>query len=124
MVVRTFANLRRVHPGFEAQHVLTARLLPDVSSPGPVINRYLKEVLERVRSLPGVEEAAISVELPLTGWRQESRFVLSQGQADDPTAVHSATLHQVSRGYFRAMGIPCGGDGIFFRRSKTHWNSV
>lgn len=106
LVWHSFANLRRLHPGFEAQHVLTARLLPDVSAPDIAINRYLKEILERVRSLPGVVEAAIAVELPLTGWRQELRFVLSPGLANDPGAVHSATLHQVSRGYFRAMGIP------------------
>lgn len=106
LVWHSFANLRRLHPGFEAQHVLTARLLPDAAASQSAMNRYLKEILERIRRLPGVAEAAITVELPLTGWRQELRFVLSPGLANDPAAVHSATLHQVSRGYFRTMGIP------------------
>jgi len=106
LVFRSFENLRRVHPGFKAHDALTAKFLPDVSSQGPATDRYLKGVLERVRRIPGVQEAAISVDLPLTGWRQEFRFTLSAGLTDDPAALHSATLHGVSRGYFRAMGIP------------------
>lgn len=78
--------------------------------------QFFAELLERIRALPGVEVAVTSLDLPLDGWVWDVRYTADSAWSYDQT--RSAHQHQVSRDYFRAMGIPLllGRD---FRDSDT-----
>jgi putative ABC transport system permease protein len=107
LMIESFANLRGLNPGFRADHVLTMRLeVPDTKY-GNFARRtqFFQNVLERVRTIPGVQVAGFTSALPLTFKGGTSRFtpehvVLPQGLSND------ANNRVVSPGYFEAMRIP------------------
>ena len=69
LLVRTFANLRGVGPGFDSQHVLTFQVAlsgPQYDTTAKVTEFY-RRALERFASVPGVEAAAVTSSLPLMG---------------------------------------------------------
>ena len=70
LLLRTFANLRNVEPGFEAQNLLSFQISPQGKNYDtvPKINDLYSRALERFRTLPGVEAAAITNKLPLDRW--------------------------------------------------------
>ena len=70
LLLRTFANLRGIDPGFDPQDVLTFEISPRGNNFNTVaqLNDFSSRALERLRSLPGVEAAAITNKLPLAGW--------------------------------------------------------
>jgi putative ABC transport system permease protein len=107
LLIRNFARLEKVDPGFRTDHVLTMQIaLPPTQYSGFKIARFYKSLLERVRGLPGVQEAGVCRFLPLSGtdislnFRIEGEPVLSA--ADQPRAKFRAA----SAGYFTAIGTP------------------
>ena len=68
LLVRSLGRLQRVDPGFEPRNVLHLRLtLPSGKYPTPQSRTaFFERVLERVRTLPGVEAAGAINVLPLT----------------------------------------------------------
>ncbi len=69
LMIRTLWNLRSVHPGFVADHVLTMRIgvaANEFTSEDQQVQFY-DQVLQRVRALPGVQDAAVTDDLPLEG---------------------------------------------------------
>ncbi|HKS29934.1 MAG TPA: ABC transporter permease [Pyrinomonadaceae bacterium] len=74
LMIESFLKLRRVDTGFSAENVLTMRIaLPSakyperesVNDPQPVALNFYERLLERVKTLPGVEGAGVSTNLPL-----------------------------------------------------------
>ncbi|HEU4767715.1 MAG TPA: ABC transporter permease [Pyrinomonadaceae bacterium] len=107
LMIQSFLRLRRVNIGLDAQNVLTARLILPSAKYRAEEQRatFFKQLLERVRGVPGVAAASATATLPLSGssWGRsltvEGYPVLSVGQA--PMIQHSV----VTPGYFRTMGI-------------------
>ena len=110
LLVRSFAALRSIAPGFDPAHVVAARIsAPEATytSGSERLANFYADVLERVRAMPGVTSAALVNQLSLAEpvWSQAIRV---QGQFEDvkhalPIVDHFQT---VSPGYFAAMGIP------------------
>ncbi len=69
LLIRTFAALHSVAPGFDAHNVLTMEtaLTGTKYDKTAGISLMADQVLERVHAIPGVEAAAASSYLPLTG---------------------------------------------------------
>jgi len=108
LLVRSFLRLQSIEPGIRIEDVLTVRLwTPDASYPdGAKQAQFYAEVLRRVGALPGVEAVAATTDLPLSGIDSYLGFQIEGRPA--PTAAESTDggYHQVSPGYFRALGIP------------------
>ncbi|HZS04924.1 MAG TPA: ABC transporter permease [Blastocatellia bacterium] len=108
LLIRSFRHLQQVSPGFNPAGVLTARIdLSEARYREPqkrVI--FFSQVLERTRTLPGVEAVGMISELPMSGqlndtnFTIEGRWPLVAGQEND------ADIRRVSDGYFTAIGIP------------------
>jgi putative ABC transport system permease protein len=112
LLVQSFLRLRQVDPGFEPEHLLTARveLSPVRYHDNDVKRRFYENLLERLRSIPDVRSAATARALPMTGRLEigDWSFIL-EGQAASPplpTDWHPADWQVVSPDYFRTMGIP------------------
>jgi putative ABC transport system permease protein len=112
LLVQSFLRLRQVDPGFVPQRLLTARveLSPVRYRANDAKRRFYENLLERLRSIPGVRSAATARALPMTGKLEigDWSFVL-EGQAASPplpTDWHPADWQVVSPGYFATMGIP------------------
>ena len=108
LLLRSMYRLLTVQLGIEPTRVLSLRLrLPRERYPdGPRQTVFADELLRRVRALPGVEHAATTSAVPLTGHNlgYSLRF---EGEPDlsDSHRVGAAAL-VVSPGYFATMRIP------------------
>ncbi len=107
LMIQSLLRLKSVNIGLDARNVLTATvILPRAKySEDEQRATFFKQLVERVRSLPGVQAAAATATLPLSGgnWGRsltvEGYPVLPVGQA--PMIQHTV----VTPGYFRTMGI-------------------
>ncbi len=106
LLLRSFARLTRVDPGFDPRHVTAALVsLPSRDYPDEARRRLaFGELLRRVRALPQVQDAALSTDLPLSsGWQTYVNFEglppLAPGSEPFLNAV------SVSPEYFRTVRI-------------------
>ena len=125
LMIRTFANLLAIDPGFQSANVLTMRLsTPEqtYSEDADVISFY-ERLLERVRALPGVEQAGAVRILPLAsqigdwGTRIEGYV-----RADNESTA--ADWQVATAGYFEALGIPLLEGRAFTTADRTASESV
>jgi predicted permease len=104
LLLRSLSRLFAIDPGFEAAHVLTMQ----VQESGHRFEddgaraQFFKNTLEAVRHVPGVEAAAFTSQLPLSG-DFESFGVQFQV---DPNDSEAGLRYAVSPGYFSVMRIP------------------
>lgn len=100
LLLRTFANLRNVEPGFEAQNLLSFQISPRGKNYDTVaqINDLYLRGLERFRGLPGVEAAAVTNKLPLDRW-----YNLPYRLAGQSELTGSVEYRLMSPDYFRVM---------------------
>jgi predicted permease len=125
LMIRSFARLREVKLGFNPQRTLTLNLsLPSANYPSPSpMKVFYREVLDRIRALPGVQATGFANAVPLNygGVRIYGDFSV-QGQ---PEREHLWTSKiAVSADYFRAIGIPLLKGRFFTETDDDHGAGV
>jgi putative ABC transport system permease protein len=115
LLLRSFGRLMEVNPGFNARNVLMARIWlpvpnnPDLDPYRPPAKRvaFVKEILRRTSSLPGVRYAAVGGGngVPLIGPHNSGTFTIEDQPGADAT-LPSAQLSVVSPDYFRVLDTP------------------
>ncbi len=112
LLLKSFARLAEVSPGFRTEDVLTFQVTqPEGRTPAEKLN-FVAQVVERLRALPGVRAAAATDSLPLTPFE---RIALAEIEGRPPIDVDKlrrgelnvrpASRPTVTPGYFDAMGI-------------------
>jgi putative ABC transport system permease protein len=104
LLVRSFQRLMSVETGFESQGLIAAYLpLPMERNPdAATVTSYVDRILDEVRAVPGIREAAVTTGLPLRGWGDGMPFRL----ADKPNEEVGTGFKIVSPEYFQALGLP------------------
>jgi putative ABC transport system permease protein len=104
LLVRSFQRLMSVEMGFESQGLIAAYLpLPMERNPdAATVTLYIDRILDEVRAVPGIREAAVTTGLPLRGWGDGMPFRL----ADKPDEEVGTGFKIVSPEYFQALGLP------------------
>jgi len=116
LLVHSFWNTLRVNPGFDPNGLMVARIwIPFPNNPAmnryrtaPAITGFTREVLRRVRALPGIEEAAMGGDnsVPLvTNTRNQTAFSLPD-QSDSGVKQRSAESASVSPEFFQVLRTP------------------
>jgi predicted permease len=108
LMVRTLWELRNVRPGFDSSNVLTMSVaVPRDRFPSPATQvNFFQETLQRVRALPGVEDAGAIDDLPLGGGGSHQPFSI-EGRPMLPMAEQpEVDVRMISPGYLRAMRVP------------------
>src|SRR4029077_6517022 len=107
LLLHSFVNLLHVDRGFDAEHIVTVDLsLPEsYSHQLPKKAGFVRALLERVESLPGVTSAGVSNRLPLSG-EGGNNLLLTEGANVPLMERPLADIRQVNPGFFRTMGIP------------------
>jgi predicted permease len=128
LLTRTVTALLSVPVGFETENLLTARVWlprPNDDALGVYLRpdarvAFYREALRRVRALPGVDEAAMSTQIPMGGFNAPIFFEI---EGRGPTREARPVIHnfQVSPGYFETMRIPIvrGRDFTEFDRAGS-----
>jgi predicted permease len=120
LLLRSFQALSEVSPGFDAAHVLVFRLTGgygetvDLTALRNGVNRTLDEL----RSLPGVQAAAVSLSLPGVPFQYPVE-VTSPDAALDPAQKVAAESRSVSAGYFASLRIPILSGAACDQQSDT-----
>jgi putative ABC transport system permease protein len=108
LLIKSLARLLESEPGFDSSNVLTMQInLPSRKySDRERIRAFQQQLLERVASLPGVEQAAVSNNLPglSDGWQNDISPEPYRGV--NPGEEINVDWVIVSPDYFAAMRIP------------------
>ena len=115
LLLRSFDRLLRINPGFNVKNLLVVNINLPASryEDNPRVTTFYDQLLEQVRSLPGVVAAAAASGLPLTDASGDTVFQiewrLSTGVVDrtmpsDRSAFGHFYFWQVTPEYFKTMG--------------------
>jgi len=112
LMLRSFAQLRQINPGFQTDHALTLRVsLPVPNSEitagdGDRFMAFFDRALARIRELPGVTAAGATNIIPLDG-NSTDRLIDIEGYVPrDKADMPDAQNRQATPGWFTSMGIP------------------
>ena len=105
LLIRSYSALSRVAPGFDPKSVQMIGLkLPGQRYTPEQSSRFYDQLLERLRSVPGVQAVGAAMPLPLTGSRINMAFKI-QGRLQTDEHI-SADYALVSSGFLQTMKIP------------------
>ena len=108
LLVRSFARLQSVSPGFSADNVLTAQIvLPATRYPNEGARvAFWQRLLEQARAIPGVAWAGLTTNVPFNGNVSSGSYgIVGLNQAPGEASPH-ARQEIVGGDYFKAMQIP------------------
>ncbi len=120
LMIKTLVRLGQVDLGFNPQNVLTMRIAllgSRYKDPGAQAE-FFKQLLERMKSLPGVRWASVSRGLPVEGWNGMG-FVTEENPSPPPNEEPDANYLVIGPDYFRVMGVPLL-EGRFFTDQDTN----
>ena len=133
LLLRSFWQLLQVKPGFNPQSVVTAQIWMPVPNdpnadpyrPPEKRSAFYRELLRRVSSMPGVQQAAIGSggSLPMVRARNSFPFTI-QGRPTDAERVPVAEFASVTPEYFRALEIPLVSGRNFSESDSTSSQKV
>jgi putative ABC transport system permease protein len=108
LLINSFIHLRNLDPGFNPDHVLTAKVeLSERKYPTKEKrSAFFQEVVRRVQTQPGVQSVGVGNNLPLT-YDGDSFAIGVEGRPDPPFDQRpDVVLRVVGPGYFNTMQIP------------------
>jgi putative ABC transport system permease protein len=109
LLARSFSGLTHTAPGFRPEGVLTFKLsLPASRYADPhALERFSREVTERIAAVPGVRQAAVVSTLPLEPGPDLPFTVAGKWPGgNSQEGVGDAQYRAATAGYFQALGIP------------------
>lgn len=106
-MLRSFEELGRVSPGFDASHVLTFRVSGNWGETADMkaLTNRINRTLDELRAVPGVRAAATSATLPGISGDFRTELAITEQRAETDTKI-VADSRFVSNGYFSVMQIP------------------
>jgi putative ABC transport system permease protein len=107
LMIRSFLALQRIDPGFDPHGVLTFNVLGVFQGrPKPEQRAALmREIQQRLRELPGVQNVTASTPFPLAGGFYPIRWGLEPALTD-PSKFQAVDNQEVLPGYFETMRTP------------------
>jgi putative ABC transport system permease protein len=107
MAIHSLWNVEHVDLGFRTDHLLTFDLpVPhDQLTSAEEINSFYRQLLDRIKALPGVSAASVSTGMPLRGTGFGMAFQIVGKTVDDPSKRPGAGFNMVTPEYFRTFGI-------------------
>jgi putative ABC transport system permease protein len=127
LLMKSFARLQGVNPGFNPHNVLTAEIsLPQPKYPSPGMGflgtektiHFFTEANRRIARLPGVEASAATNVLPLSGTNTDSSFEIEGRKNSDDSIGPDEEIRVITPDYFRVLQTPLL-QGRFFNDADT-----
>jgi putative ABC transport system permease protein len=108
LMIKSFLRLMAVPKGFNPDGVLTLTLTPGSARyphRSPQRDSYYRDVLSRVRTLPGVESAGLASKIPLEGGLMIAQLQIEGRQPFEQGKGPVVDINLVSPEYLQTMGI-------------------
>jgi putative ABC transport system permease protein len=107
LLITSFIRLSQQNLGFRSQHLWTGTItLPTSQYPDAATRqRFVEQLLNALRDIPGVQTATVSGDIPLNGG---NRTLYARGDRDLPPVEQRAAApdHDVAPDYLKTWGIP------------------
>ena len=108
LMIRTFAALRKVDPGFaDAQHLQVMRIsIPDLLIADPErVTRAQNAVLDKLAAIPGVKSVGFASEMPMEGVDSDWDEIFAQDKVYSGDLIAPLRLYKnISPGFLRTAG--------------------
>jgi putative ABC transport system permease protein len=107
LMLKSFQRLQRLDLGFRPENLLSVRmdLTQDRYQDHTQRVMFLSQTLERIRAIPGVNDAGATTNLPLSHSSLDMRFTV-EGQAPlNPAEVPITAARLVTPGYMQTLGV-------------------
>jgi predicted permease len=108
LMIRTFVGLRSVQPGFDAHNVITMQtsLSGGRYDSTAKVENMIRQVVQRVGALPGVQSAAATIVLPVEGGIDLPFLIEGRPPANGDLYTGDEQWRTVSPHYFSVFRIP------------------
>ena len=108
LMIRSFARVQQIDPGLKVEGLITMEInAPRVRYPDEVrVLTFYRELVEHVKTAPGIESAAVSSALPLGGGGfYLGRVFLAEGRPEPPVGSDAqGQWNVISPSYFKTTG--------------------
>ena len=117
LMIRSFQRVMEVDTGYKTEGIVAAYLpLPMDRNPEvAALTQYIQQILDEVRAVPGVAEAAVATAIPLRGWGDGMPFRLPE----KPDEIVGTGFKIVTPGYFQALGLRVIAGRLLDDRDRT-----
>jgi putative ABC transport system permease protein len=107
LLIRSFAELLRVDPGFRAERIITARITPPEAryADDARTRLFYRGLLTTVAALPGVQAVEATSHLPLVGGPGGFAFEVEGKPYEQGSGAPVTAERRVTPGYLQTMGI-------------------
>jgi predicted permease len=106
LMIRSFAKLTNIDPGMNTGNVVTMRInrSPAKSKDGKENARFFQQVIDKVKTLPGVEDVAVASHMPFV-YTEDWTVTIDSNAVPPDRQTQNVDTRTVSADYFSAMGI-------------------
>ena len=120
LLIRSLVSLERVNPGFDPHGVIAFTTeLPDPRYPKPeMAEAFYRQLLARLRALPGVQSASAVMPLPLSDSVMRTSFEI-EGRPMAKADLPLAHIRIASPDYFSVMRIPLVKGRVFTEADRA-----
>jgi putative ABC transport system permease protein len=121
LMIRSFAELQRVSPGFDPGHLLTFEVaLPRASyKDDAAVRRFYDALIQKLEAVPGVRSVGLTVSLPPNLLQVTDNFMVD-GQVLPPNqSAPVGPVVMASDALFRTLGVPLIRGRVFDARDEA-----
>jgi len=121
LLLKSFARLQNVDPGFEPRNVLTMEISLPVAkyARGKPVTDFYAEMIRRVQALPGVEAASLTSILPLSGTNSDNSFAIEGRDPVQEKVFPDEEIRSVTDSYFKVLKVPLVQGRFFDERDNA-----
>jgi len=122
LLIVSYYRASRIDPGFNADHVLSAKIAPSAKKyPDPKSRvSFYSQVIEQLQTLPGVSSVGMVMNLPLSGASMNRGFKVEGRPEPKPDENVAMDYQVVNSDYFATLEIPIvRGRGLTEQDNET-----
>ena len=121
LLFRTLRHMGDTNPGFDVQHVITFKVgfSPSLTSTAVGTRAAYRQLLERIRAIPGVHAADFTLDVPLNGEDNVAPFWIGAHKPEVVRAAPRMMVFNTGPDYLRAMSIPLLRGRFFTQHDDT-----
>jgi len=122
LLIASYVRASQIDPGFNSDHVLSAKIAPSAKKyPDPRSRvQFYSQVIEQLRTLPGINSVGMVMNLPLSGASMNRGFSVEGRPEPKPDENVAMDYQVVNSDYFATLEIPIlRGRGLTEQDNET-----
>jgi putative ABC transport system permease protein len=121
LMIQSFVLMRSINPGFDAENLLTMRvLLPRAKYPNDAARiAFFRRAVDGIAALPGVRSASAASAPPFAGLGAATGFTIVGQPAPEKKDAMLTDVRATDENYFRTMRIPLVSGRTFTPEEAT-----